>query len=52
VDGLAHVVAGGRFTSHGTVEGHNARRFLGWTTGPHWCMPGQTGHRDQERLVP
>ncbi len=41
VDGLAHVVAGGRFTSRGTVDGHDARRFLGWTVGPHWCMPSQ-----------
>ncbi|MBW6437424.1 hypothetical protein KZ829_27195 [Actinoplanes hulinensis] len=41
VDGLAHVVVGGRFTSHGTVDGHDARRFLGWTVGPHWCMPSQ-----------
>lgn len=43
VDGLAHVIAGGRFTAHGTVNGQNARRFLGWTVGPHWCMPADLG---------
>ncbi len=39
IDGLAHVVGGGRFTRHGTVDNTTARRFLGWTAGPHWCMP-------------
>ncbi|MGA8118064.1 MAG: hypothetical protein WCA46_30900 [Actinocatenispora sp.] len=39
VDGLAHVLAGGRFTRAGTVDGTDARRFLGWTVGRHWCMP-------------
>lgn len=38
VDGLAHVVAGGRFTDYGTVDGALGRRFLGWTTGQHWCL--------------
>jgi hypothetical protein len=37
VDGLAHVVAGGRFTGNGTVDGHTGRRFLGWAVGNHWC---------------
>ncbi|ATY13412.1 hypothetical protein CU254_25485 [Amycolatopsis sp. AA4] len=39
VDGLAHVVEGGRFTSEGRVDGGTGRRFLGWTTGSHWCLP-------------
>jgi len=43
VEGLAHVVAGGRFTGHGTVDCQNARRFLGWTVGPHWCLPRELG---------
>jgi hypothetical protein len=51
VDGLAHIIAGGRFTSHGTVYDHHARRFLGWTVGPHWCMPSESGHRHQARLI-
>ncbi|MFI5585835.1 hypothetical protein ACIA5G_12435 [Amycolatopsis sp. NPDC051758] len=39
VAGLAHVVSGGRFTAGGTVEDGPGRRFLGWTTGEHWCLP-------------
>lgn len=39
VTGLAHAVAGGRFTTDGQVEGGPGRRLLGWTTGPHWCLP-------------
>jgi hypothetical protein len=38
VAGLAHVVAGGRFTTDGTVDGGTGRRFLGWTVGEHWCL--------------
>lgn len=34
--GLRHVAAGGRFDSAGTCPG--GRRFLGWTTGPHWIL--------------
>lgn len=41
VAGLAHVVAGGRFTTSGTVDGGRGRRLLGWTTGDHWCLPGE-----------
>ncbi|GAA2760819.1 hypothetical protein [Actinopolymorpha rutila] len=41
VDGLAHVIAGGRFTDNGMVDGNDGRRFLGWTIGPHWCMPSR-----------
>jgi hypothetical protein len=52
VHGLTHVVAGGRFTDNGTVNGHDARRFLGWTVGPHWCVPNQTDHQNQKRPVP
>jgi hypothetical protein len=37
VTGLAHVVAGGRFTPEGTQPNGPGRRLLGWTTGPHWC---------------
>lgn len=44
-DGLAHVVAGGRFEADGRVNGQRARRFLGWSVGPHWCLP-----RDLARL--
>ncbi|WP_103353497.1 hypothetical protein [Amycolatopsis sp. CA-128772] len=37
VAGLAHVVAGGRFTEDGSVPDSPGRRLLGWTVGPHWC---------------
>lgn len=52
VDGLAHIVAGGRFTSHGTVDGHTARRFLGWTVGPHWCVPKEVDPKRRAHLAP
>ncbi|WP_410675067.1 hypothetical protein [Amycolatopsis sp. cmx-4-68] len=39
VTGLAHVVAGGRFTTDGRPETGPGRRLLGWTTGTHWCLP-------------
>lgn len=39
VDGLAYVVEGGRFDASGRVPGRPARRFLGWSVGPHWCLP-------------
>ncbi|MET9259465.1 hypothetical protein [Amycolatopsis sp. NPDC004079] len=42
VTGLAHVVEGGRFTPDGQVDGEAGRRFLGWTTGRHWCLPDAT----------
>ncbi|WP_409186766.1 hypothetical protein F9C11_22000 [Amycolatopsis sp. VS8301801F10] len=38
VTGLAHVVEGGRFTPEGRTD-DGGRRFLGWTTGRHWCLP-------------
>jgi hypothetical protein len=38
VTGLAQVMEGGRFTPEGrTADG--GRRFLGWTTERHWCLP-------------
>ncbi|WP_214326309.1 hypothetical protein [Nonomuraea sediminis] len=39
VAGLAHVINGGYFDKTGTVRGSRGRRFLGWTTGTHWCLP-------------
>lgn len=38
VDGLAHVLAGGRFTSDGTAARGSGRRFLGWAVGRHWYL--------------
>jgi glutathione S-transferase len=39
VDGLAHIIAGGRFDADGTTpEPASGRRFLGWTAGPHWIL--------------
>jgi hypothetical protein len=39
VDGLAHVIAGGRFDNTGRAPQPAAgRRFLGWATGPHWIL--------------
>ncbi|MBB5787526.1 hypothetical protein [Jiangella mangrovi] len=40
VDGLAHVVGGGRFAPDGTVPGGEGRRLLGWTAGTHWYLTG------------
>ncbi|MEJ3658064.1 hypothetical protein WEH80_34380 [Actinomycetes bacterium KLBMP 9759] len=37
-DGLAHVVGGGRFGSHGKVWGRDGRRFLGWSASRHWLL--------------
>ena len=38
-DGLAHVIAGGRFDASGLAQSPGSgRRFLGWTTGPHWAL--------------
>jgi hypothetical protein len=39
VDGLAHVISGGRFSAAGTVPGGHGRRFLGWAPSPHWYFP-------------
>ncbi|WP_233506931.1 hypothetical protein [Jiangella anatolica] len=39
VDGLEHVLAGGRFAPDGTAPG-GGRRLLGWAAGPHWYLEG------------
>ncbi|WP_406636427.1 hypothetical protein [Amycolatopsis sp. WGS_07] len=44
VTGLAHVVEGGRFPQDGRTPDGTGRRFLGWTTGRHWCLPDPTDH--------
>ena len=39
VDGLAYVIAGGRFDVTGIApDPGGGRRFLGWTAGPHWIL--------------
>ncbi|HEX7163923.1 MAG TPA: hypothetical protein VF223_22125 [Trebonia sp.] len=39
VDGLAHVIAGGRFDNSGRApQPATGRRFLGWATGSHWVL--------------
>ena len=39
VDGLAHVIAGGRFDAAGRApDPAGGRRFLGWTAGSHWIL--------------
>ncbi len=40
LEGLRHVVEGGRFDADGlaTRDGRPARRFLGWSVGPHWLL--------------
>lgn len=39
MDGLAHVISGGRFDDSGRVPAGGAgRRFLGWSVGPHWTL--------------
>ena len=43
VDGLAHVIAGGRFDADGRAPGPGGgRRFLGWTVGRHWILDPAT----------
>lgn len=37
LDGLAHIVDGGRFDEAGRSPG-GGRRFLGWTVGSHWLL--------------
>jgi len=40
VAGLRDVLAGGRFDAEGFGRGDRAaRRFLGWSVGPHWLLP-------------
>ena len=39
IDGLAHVIAGGRFDKSGrALQPASGRRFLGWATGSHWVL--------------
>jgi hypothetical protein len=39
IDGLGHVIAGGRFDKSGRAPQPAAgRRFLGWATGSHWVL--------------
>jgi len=46
IDGLAHVVAGGRFDADGSApDPGGGRRFLGWTAGRHWILdPATSSH--------
>jgi len=46
IDGLAHVIAGGRFDADGSApDPGGGRRFLGWTAGPHWILdPATASH--------
>ena len=42
-DGLAHVIAGGRFDTDGSApDPGDGRRFLGWTAGRHWILDPAT----------
>lgn len=43
VDGLAHVLAGGRFSSAGIADGGTGRRLLGWSLGEHWLLTPVAG---------
>ncbi|GAB2678043.1 hypothetical protein [Thalassiella azotivora] len=38
VDGLAHVLAGGGFTTDGFADEGTGRRLLGWSVGEHWLL--------------
>ena len=39
VEGLDYVLAGGHFDASGLAQGPSAgKRFLGWTTAPHWVL--------------
>ena len=39
VQGLEHVLEGGRFDEHGQALQGQGRRLLGWSVGPHWLLP-------------
>jgi hypothetical protein len=41
VRGLLDVAAGERFDSRGHTT-NGGRRLLGWSAGPHWCLPSLT----------
>jgi hypothetical protein len=43
VDGLTHVVAGGRFSPAGLADGGTGRRLLGWSVGEHWLLAPVAG---------
>ncbi len=50
IDGLAYVVAGGRFDASGRAPGRGGgRRFLGWSGGPHWILPATTPPTDRRQ---
>ncbi|MEV0698540.1 hypothetical protein AB0I53_11565 [Saccharopolyspora sp. NPDC050389] len=38
VEGLAHVIGGGRFTASGVASQGSGRRLLGWAAGRHWYL--------------
>ncbi|MQA35748.1 hypothetical protein [Modestobacter roseus] len=38
VNGLVHVLAGGRFDTAGIADGGTGRRLLGWSVGQHWLL--------------
>ncbi|WP_306359150.1 hypothetical protein [Nocardia sp. CC227C] len=40
VEGLGHIVEGGRFTRQGWVPDGSGRRLLGWTARRHWLFGG------------
>jgi len=46
IDGMAHVIAGGRFDADGSApDPGGGRRFLGWTVGRHWILdPAAPSH--------
>ncbi len=47
VDGLAHVVAGGRFNAVGVADEGNGRRLLGWSVEEHWLLAQADGSPDR-----
>ena len=50
VDGLAYIMAGGRFDTSGIERGPGlGRRFLGWSAGPHWILYPATLSHDTGR---
>ncbi|EWC62334.1 hypothetical protein UO65_2321 [Actinokineospora spheciospongiae] len=41
LEGLVHVLGGGRFTEAGTTPSGTGRRFLGWAAYRHWYIAGR-----------